>query len=146
MNSSAERPQGVTANAVKALVFMWPSCVSACVNALPRSGVGFTLPACHLFGAKKPSPSTLSPNAIRPFVPFLTNFEKIFWMLAKKYLATVSPFIYRGETPACYQIEICPPLKKYLEIFHPGRTDPELLLRRIAHSAVTIFLPPGCTR
>jgi len=67
-------------------------------------------------------------------------------MLAQKYLATVSPFIYRGETPACYQIEIWPPLKKYLEIFHPRRTTQELLLRAIAHSAVTIFLPTGCER
>ncbi|WP_218187327.1 hypothetical protein, partial [Pseudomonas sp. NBRC 111133] len=34
------------------------------------------------FDAKKPPPIPLSPNAIRPFIAFLTFFEKYFSMLA----------------------------------------------------------------
>jgi len=39
---------------------------------------------------------------------FLTNFEKIFFMLAQHYQASVSSFLRGGETATCYQFEsIC---------------------------------------
>ena len=62
-------------------------------------------PLRHNPDAKKPPTHPLSPNAIRPFVPFLTFFEKYFSILALKHPPSISPFIYRDETPQCYQIE-----------------------------------------
>ncbi|MBH3373151.1 hypothetical protein I5S63_09485 [Pseudomonas juntendi] len=64
-----------------------------------------TPPIRHFSGAKKSLRKCLALPPGLPFIPFLTNSEKIFSMLALKHLATVSPFKHRGQTDACHQIE-----------------------------------------
>ncbi|MDF0730677.1 hypothetical protein P0Y43_08025 [Pseudomonas entomophila] len=88
-------------------------------------------------------PNSWRQNKVKPAViskrhktvrNFLTNFENIFPILAKKYLTPFPPFIYRHGTRGCHQIESTFPLKKYLEIFHPTKPTPELLPAPVAHS------------
>ena len=54
---------------------------------------------------QKPTSYTVIAKRHKTVRTFLTNFEKIFLILAQNYLTPFSPFIYRDGTRQCHQYE-----------------------------------------